>query len=230
MSGDLSERGNFDLRTAAALRGMGGFGAIVALIIVATVLVDPLLTAVLVLVWVWLSRTPIAEIGFVRPGSWASVIVLGVITGVAAKLLMKAVVLPYFGAPATNPMFAPFEGNLPATLETTVQVIVLAALPEEIVFRGFLFNRLQTAFGTGAFARLTMIVGGAVLFGALHYVGQGFFGALNATIMGLFFGAVYFLNKQRLWFLIVSHASFDVCTVWLAYLGVEARVAHAVFG
>lgn len=226
----MDERLNFDLRTAAALRRMGGFGATVAVFIVATVLLAPPIAAVLVLIWVWLSRTPLAEIGFVRPGSWASVIVLGVIAGVAAKLLMKAVVMPYFGAPPTNPMLAPLEGNLAATLEQTVEMIILAGLAEEIVFRGFMFNRLQAAFGTGAFARLLMIVGAGVFFGALHYFGQGFFGALNATIMGLAFGVIYFLNRQRLWFLIVMHASFDVCAVWITYLGLEARVAQSVFG
>jgi uncharacterized protein len=226
----MDERQNFDLRTAAALRRMGGFGTTVALFIVATVLLAPPIAAVLVMIWVWLSRTPLAEIGFARPGSWASVIVLGVTAGVAAKLLMKAVVMPYFGAPPTNPILAPLEGDLTAALIASAEMILLAGLAEEIVFRGFMFNRLQAAFGSGALARFTMIVGAGIFFGALHCFGQGFFGALNATIMGLAFGIIYFLNQQRLWFLIVMHASFDVCAVWLTYLGIEARVAQAVFG
>lgn len=230
MSGASIERDSFDLRTAAALRGMRPLGATVAIVIVATVLLAPPITAVLVFLWVWLSRTPLSEIGFVRPQSWVGVIVLGILTGVIAKLVMKAIVMPYFGAPPTNPILAPLEGNLEATLIESAQMIVLAGLAEEIAFRGFMFNRLQAAFGTSTFARLLMIVGGGVFFGALHYFGQGVFGALNATVMGLFFGAVYFLNKQRLWFLIVTHASFDVCAVWLTYLGIEARVAHAVLG
>jgi membrane protease YdiL (CAAX protease family) len=230
MSGASTDRDNFDLRTAASLRSMGTLGTTVAIVIMATVLLAPPITAVLVFVWVWLSRTPLSEIGFVRPGSWAGVIVLGILTGVAAKLLMKAVVMPYFGAPPTNPILAEFEGNLEATLIASAEMIVLAGLAEEIAFRGFMFNRLQAAFGSSAGARLIMIVGGGVFFGALHYFGQGFFGALNATIMGLFFGAVYFLNKQRLWFLIVTHASFDVFAVWLTYAGLEERVARSVFG
>lgn len=230
MSGASVEQDSFDLRTAAALRSMGPLGATVAIFIMATVLLAPPITAVLVFLWVWLSRTPLSEIGFVQPQSWAGVLVLGILTGVIAKLLMKSVVMPYFGAPPTNPILAGFEGNLPATLEATAEMIVLAGLAEEIAFRGFMFNRLQAAFGTSTLARLLMLVGGGVFFGGLHYFGQGFFGALNATVMGLFFGTVYFLNKQRLWFLIVTHATFDVFAVWLTYFGLEARVAHAVFG
>ena len=221
---------NFDLRTATSLRAMGPLGATVAILIVASVLLAPPIAAVLVFLWVWLSRTPLREIGLVRPDSWLGVIVFGVIAGVGAMLLMKAVVMPYFGAPPTNPVLAPYIGNLDAALIGTVEMIILAGLAEEIVFRGFLFNRLQVAFGTGWFARALMIAGVALFFGGLHYFGQGYFGALNATIMGFLFCVIYFLNKQRLWFLIVMHSAFDVCAVWLTYLGIEEQVARSVFG
>lgn len=224
------QRLNFDLRTATSLRAMGLLGATVAILIVASVLLAPPITAVLVFLWVWLSRTPLREIGLVRPDSWLGVIVLGVIAGVGAKLLMKAVVMPYFGAPPTNPVLVPYEGNLDAALIGTIEMIILAGLAEEIVFRGFLFNRLQAAFGTGSFARALMIAGVALFFGGLHYFGQGYFGALNATIMGFLFCVIYFLNKQRLWFLIVMHSAFNVCAVWLTYLGIEEQVARSVFG
>ncbi|MBL8780091.1 MAG: CPBP family intramembrane metalloprotease [Alphaproteobacteria bacterium] len=229
MSG-VDEKLNFDLRMAASLRAMGPLGATVAFLIVASVLLAPPIAAVFVFIWIWLSRTPFSEIGLARPGSWLGVLVLGVAAGVGAKLLMKAVVMPYFGAPPTNAMLAPLEGDMQAALIASAEMIVLAGFAEEVVFRGFLFNRLQTAFGTGWFARGLMILGVALFFGGLHYFGQGYFGALNATIMGFLFCVIYFLNKQRLWFLIVMHAAFDVCAVWLTALGIEEQVARSVFG
>jgi membrane protease YdiL (CAAX protease family) len=227
---EAGERLNFDLRTAASLRTMGPLGATVAFLIVASVLLAPPIAAVLVFIWVWLSRTPMREIGFVRPDSWLGVLVLGIVAGVGAKLLMKAVVMPYFGAPPTNAVLAPLEGDIEAALISSVEMIVLAGFAEEVVFRGFLFNRLQAAFGSGWFARTLMIVGAALFFGGLHYFGQGYFGALNATIMGFLFCVIYFLNQQRLWFLIVMHAAFDVCAVWLTALGIEEQVSRSVFG
>lgn len=226
----VGERLNFDLRTAASLRAMGPFGATVAFLIVASVLLAPPIAAAFVFVWLWLSRTPMREIGLARPESWVAVLVLGIAAGVGAKLLMKAVVMPYFGAPPTNPMLAPLEGDMQAALIASLEMIILAGFAEEIVFRGFLFNRLQTAFGTGWFARAAMIAGVALFFGGLHAFGQGYFGALQATIMGFLFGVIYFLNRQRLWFLIVMHAAFDVCAVWLTVLGIEEQVARSVFG
>lgn len=64
-------------------------------------------------------------------------------------------------------------------------------------------------------------LGVALFFGALHYFGQGHFGALNATIVGFLFSVIHFLNQ---------HAAFDVCAVWLTALGVEEQVARSVFG
>lgn len=221
---------SFDLRTAAALRAMRPFGAIVAVLIIAATLLAPPLSALLVLVWLWLSRTPFREIGLGRPENWLATLILGIATGVAAKLLMKAVVMPYLGAPATNPILAEYVGNLEATLVATVEMIILAGLAEEIVFRGFMFNRLQAAFGEGLFARTLMIVGASCFFGGLHYFGQGYFGAIHATILGFAFSVIYFLNGQKLWYLVATHAAFDVTAVWLTYFGLESVVAHSVFG
>src|SRR5262249_42495983 len=109
-----AEHLNFDLRMAARLRRMGPFGAFTAIFVFATVLVGPPVAALLVFVWAWLSRTPVAEIGLKRPGSWLGVLVVGVLGGIALKLAMKGVVLPYFGAPATAPVYQELRGDLNA--------------------------------------------------------------------------------------------------------------------
>src|SRR5204862_7954489 len=86
-------------RFAGALRGFGPLGilAIVIVLVGNEVLVP--LSAVLVLVWVQLSRTPWREIGYVRPRSWTVTIVVGILFGVALKLVMKAIVMPLLDAP-----------------------------------------------------------------------------------------------------------------------------------
>ena len=52
---------------AARLRGFGPLGILAILLILAGNFLFAPLSAVLVLVWVWLSRTPWREIGYVRP-------------------------------------------------------------------------------------------------------------------------------------------------------------------
>jgi membrane protease YdiL (CAAX protease family) len=138
--------------------------------------------------------------------------------------------MPWLGAPPTNPMLAPLAGNLPLALEEMAEVIVFAGMAEEIVFRGFLFHRLQAYFGESVLARMAMVIAGGFFFGALHWFGQGLFGAINASIMGVLFGTIYFAAGQRLWFLMIMHAAFDVFAIWLTYAGLEEQVARSVFG
>src|SRR3981189_1587294 len=99
---------------AAALRGFGPLGILAILIIFAGNLVIIPLSAILVLVWAKVSRTPWREIGYVRPKSWTCTIAIGIIFGVAFKLVMKAIVMPPLGAPAINPAYHFLAGNTAA--------------------------------------------------------------------------------------------------------------------
>jgi hypothetical protein len=64
-------------RIAAGLRGFGPLGIVAILVILAgNGLVAPL-SAVLVLVWAWRSRTPWRQIGYVRPKSWTASLAMG---------------------------------------------------------------------------------------------------------------------------------------------------------
>src|SRR5207247_1231109 len=72
-------------RFAAALRRFGPLGILaIVLIIEGNDLFVPL-SAILVLVWAWLSRTPWCEIGYVWPQSWIRSILIGITFGVALK-------------------------------------------------------------------------------------------------------------------------------------------------
>jgi membrane protease YdiL (CAAX protease family) len=223
------EQTNFDLRTAAALRGTGGVAIAAVLFIIVSLAVGPPVSALFVFVWLWLSRTPVADIGLKRPGSWLGVLAVGVVSGAALKFAMKAVVLPYFGAPASAPIMQELHGNLNAFLIEVPQMIILAGFAEEIVFRGFFINRLQAWLGTGPASGLLIVLITAGVFGPAHYLQQGFFGALQGTIVGVLFASAYLLNGRRLWSLIVAHATFDVLAIYFIYAGLEERVAHAVF-
>jgi hypothetical protein len=85
---------------AAALRGFGPLGILAVFVILLGGLVPPT-GALLVLVWVQLSRTPWREIGYVRPKNWIRTIVVGMVFGVAFKFLLKAIVMRY-SAPAQS--------------------------------------------------------------------------------------------------------------------------------
>src|SRR6185436_15249946 len=105
-----------DDRVAEGLRGFGPLGILAILVILLTgnIFVGKVVLpvgAALVLVWVRLSRTPWREIGYVRPKSWIRSVALGIVFGIAFKLLMKAIVMPLLGAPPINATYHYLAGN-----------------------------------------------------------------------------------------------------------------------
>ena len=188
----------------------------------------PLILAILVLVWARAARIPWRDLGFVRPQSWLRTILAGILFGSALKIVMKAVVMPLFDASAANPAFQYLVWNSSFLPEALLTVIVVAGFGEEVVFRGFLFERLGKLIGHAAWAKALIVALTATLFGAAHYSLQGIAGVQQATIVGLIFGAIYAVTG-RLWMLIVAHAAFDVTAVGIIYFDLESTIATLVF-
>jgi CAAX protease family protein len=213
---------------AAQLRGFGPLGLIAILVILfADVIVKPL-GAVLVLVWAWRSNTPWREIGYVRPESWIGGLIIGLLFGVAFKLLMKAIVMPVLGAEPINEAYHFLVGNPAALPGMLYLVIVGGGFGEETVFRGFMFERLGKLFAAGTGARVFIVLLTSFLFGLAHYSIQGIAGAEQAVITGIVFGTIFAVTG-RLWMPMCAHAAFDVTAVAIIYWNVEADVAHLIF-
>ena len=228
MARDSKEAGPSADPLAARLRGFGPLGVLAMLVIVATGPILEPLGGILALLWAHRSRTAWAEIGYVRPRSWIRTIAAGVAVGSALKLVLKAVVMPLLGAPAVNPVYHYLAGNRAALPGMLFDVTVGAAFAEETVFRGFLFERLGKLFGETALAKAAIVLLTSVLFGVIHYPGQGLPGAEQATITGLVLGAI-FASTGRIWMPMVAHAAFDVTAVLIIYRDLEYYVAHLVF-
>jgi membrane protease YdiL (CAAX protease family) len=214
-------------RFAAELRGFGAPGILAMLVIAAGQIVPPL-SAILVLLWTRLSRTPWREIGYARPKSWIGSLVVGVAFGVLFKFLMKAIVMPLLGANPINQAYHYLVGNRAALPGAVLTMIVIAGFGEETVFRGYMFERLDKLLGRSLAARIVTVLVTAALFGSIHYFGQGLAGAQQAAITGLVFGTV-FVVTGRIWTLMCAHAAFDLTAVSIIYWNLESVVAHLIF-
>jgi membrane protease YdiL (CAAX protease family) len=214
-------------RFAAELRGFGPLGILAVFVIAAGQIVAPL-SAVLVLLWRWLSHTPWREIGYVRLKNWIGTLVGGIAFGIAFKLVMKAIVMPLLGANPINQTYHYLAGN-PAALPAAVStMIVVGGFGEETVFRGYMFERLGKLLGQSLAAKIVTVLVTAALFASLHYFDQGLAGAGQATITGLVFGTVYAVTGQ-IWMLMCMHAAFDLTAVAIIYWNLESAVAHLIF-
>lgn len=215
-------------RLAAGLRGFGPLGILAILVILAgNFLVAPI-SAILVLVWARVSRTPWREIGYVWPKSWARAIVIGIVFGVAFKFLMKAVVMPLLGAPPINQAYHWLAGNTAALRGMLFVLIINAGFGEETFFRGWMFERLGKLFGSGVLAKAFTVLFTSILFSLAHYSVQGLAGSEQAMITGLTFGTIFAITGW-IFLPMVAHVAFDLTALAMIYWNFESDVAHFIF-
>jgi CAAX protease family protein len=214
--------------TATRRRASGPLGILAILAILGANLALAPLGAVLVLLWARWSRTPWSKLGFVRPRSVARDLALGVALGAAFKLVMKAVVMPLFGADPINRAYHFLAGNSSALPGMFVTLVVVAGFGEETVYRGFLFERLRRYFGRSTLATILIVVLTSAFFGSIHYPEQGLDGAEQAMVTGLVFGTA-FAATGRIWPVMAAHAAFDITALAIIYFDLEPIVAHLVF-
>ena len=213
---------------AARLRGFGPLGILAILIITAGNFLIAPLSAILVLNWTKISNTPWCEIGYVRPRSWIKTIVIGIIFGVAFKFVMKAAVMPLFGAPPINQAYHFVTGNsavIPAMIFT---MIVVAGFGEETFYRGWMFERLGKLVGQSTSAKIAIVLITTILFASVHYPEQGLPGVEQACITGLVFGSIFAVTG-RIFMLVIAHAAFDLTALWIIYYDFETQIAHLIF-
>jgi uncharacterized protein len=216
-----------DDRVAARLRGFGPVGLLAILVIAFTAAIKPI-SAILVLVWAWRSHTPWREIGYVRPRSWMIGLAVGIVFGSAFKFLMKVIVMPLLGGDPINHAYHYLAGNRAALPGMLFAMIIGAGFGEETVFRGYMFERLGKLFGTGAGAKVFIVLLTSALFGLAHYSNQGLAGVEQAIITGLVFGTIFAVTG-RIWMLMCAHAAFDLTALAIIYWNLEADVSHLVF-
>jgi membrane protease YdiL (CAAX protease family) len=140
---------------------------------------------------------------------------------------MKAVAMPLLGAPPVNQPYHYLAGNR-AEIPWFLLTILGAGVAEEIVFRGYAFERLSRLLGPGIGVKWAAVLLTAVWFGSAHYLNQGIPGVENAAIIGLVFGAI-FAYTGRLFMLMCAHTAVDLAAYALIYWNLESKVAHLIF-
>ena len=137
----------------------------------------------------------------------------------AAQMLVPALLAPWFEAPP--PDFSRYEGvrgNLPAALALAIALPLFAALPEEIVYRGFVVERVGALLGPHRLAPLGAVFVQALLFGSAHFQ-WGFGGMVLATIMGFVWGLAFLLCGRDLWAVVAAHGLAHKLFVVMLYQG-----------
>jgi CAAX protease family protein len=100
------------------------------------------------------------------------------------------------------------QGNLPMLLLALAGVYIVSSFGEEVIYRGFLINRLAEIGQHGNAAWRVAVVASAVVFGLAHF-SWGIVGVVETVFMGLALAIAYLVTKRNLGVLILAHAYID---------------------
>lgn len=160
------------------------------------------------------------DIGFGRPKRlWTLPFwIVGILAAyIAAQIFVPIALAPFFDLPA--PDFSRYDNvyqNVPAALTMALLLPITASIPEEIIYRGFLMNRLTQIFGAGFIGAMLTVLAQSVIFGAVHFE-WGFGGMILTSIMGAVWGAGFLLCGRNLWVVILAHSTGHLMLVAQLY-------------
>lgn len=181
----------------------------------AVILLDLFLPTIVILVLAFASllirREKIRSLGFKRPKSWPRMAAFAFVGAVLLQLFDVGVVMPILnrltGTTLDYSGFTELKGN-PGQLVLLLAVSwTLAALGEEIVYRGYLQKRFTDLAGSQLPGMVLAVGGSSLLFGLAH-TEQGLIGVVVTTIDALFFSWLK-LKYDNLWAAVLAHGFYN---------------------
>ncbi len=178
----------------------------------------------LLLAWISLRVRKVSwrQVGFTLYCGWTRTLLLGISLGVGLELFdlfgKQRLLSLLMGKPPDLSVFHAVTGNAKLALLMLFLVWTLAAFGEELVYRGYLMNRVAELLGSkhGAWAVSLVLI--SVLFGLAH-AGQGITGVLEEGSDGLILGLMYLAFGRSLAVAIVAHGVCDTIDTLLLFLG-----------
>jgi uncharacterized protein len=162
------------------------------------------------------------SVGLVPFSSWTRTLFLGVTAGCAMEALQLFVTQPLLvsltGKPADLSDFHELIGNLKLLLIYLPLVWILAACGEEMVYRGYLMNRVAGLFRNKQVAWTVSLIAISTLFGFAH-MDQGITGMIDEGLMGLLLGSFYLGCSRSLAVPIIAHGVQDTIDMLLIFSG-----------
>jgi membrane protease YdiL (CAAX protease family) len=151
-------------------------------------------------------------------GVLLSVVVL--VAAVAAFVVGAIVMANIIGVPegADTSGYDYLRGNLPMLILALVAVYIVSSFGEEVIYRGFLINRIAELGSGGKTAWRLAVVVSSIVFGLIHFA-WGPAGMVQTGFMGLALGVSYLLVGRNLWVMILAHGYMDTILMVQLYLG-----------
>ncbi len=162
------------------------------------------------------------DVGLERYKTWGKTIGYGIAAGAAVEafelFVSQPLLVKILKKQPDLELFRALHGNWKWTLLAIVGVWALAAFGEEMVYRGYLMNRVADLLDRTKWAWIVSLIAVHVGFGLAHAY-QGITGVLDEGLMGLLFGIIYLRNGRNLAVPIIAHGVQDTIDIVLLFLG-----------
>lgn len=193
---------------------------VAAVVILLDLFIPTLVILGMIFVSLLIRREHIRSLGFKRPQSWSRMVSFAFIGVVFLQLFDVGVVLPIMnrltGSTIDYSGFANLKDNLGQLVLLLLLSWTLAALGEEIVYRGYIQKLLTNLFGSNLPGTLLMVGISSLLFGFAH-TEQGIIGVVVTTVDALFFSWLKLKFGNNLWAAILAHGFYNSIGVLVFY-------------
>ncbi len=183
-----------------------------AVVVLLDLFIPTLIILVLIFVSLLIRHEHIRSLGFKKPQSWPRLVGIALIGVVFLQLLDVGLTMPIMnrltGTTIDYSGFAHLKGNLGQLVLLLVLSWTLAALGEEIVYRGYFQKLLTNLFGGNLLGVILTVGISSLLFGLAH-TEQGIIGIVVTTIDALFFSWLKLKFNNNLWAAILAHGFYN---------------------
>jgi membrane protease YdiL (CAAX protease family) len=161
-------------------------------------------------------------VGLVRYRTWPMTIAIGVVLGALLEsfqlLVTQPILARLFGRQPDLELFRMLTGNIKMTLLFIALSWTLAGFGEEMVWRGYVMNRVADLLGRRRRSCVLSLVIVSIVFGLAHGY-QGLTGWLEEGLAGLALGLMYLRSGRNLCVPIIAHGVCDTIDMILIFLG-----------
>jgi membrane protease YdiL (CAAX protease family) len=177
---------------------------------------------VLAILSLWLRGVRWRDIGLRFDSGWARLLLIGIAAGVAMEALELFVTQPFLtkltGKLPDLSDFRDVVGNARLVAIYIALSWVLAGLGEELVWRGYLMNRVAGFFAYGRTGWIASLILVNIAFGLAHSY-QDVTGIVENVIDGMLLGLLYLACGRNLIVPIVAHGMTDTLDMLIIYSG-----------
>ena len=145
-------------------------------------------------------------------------IAFGVIYGLVDNFFIEQLITKITGAEPDLSTYASVKGNVGHLIAMLGIGWVIGGFFEELFFRGYMYNRIQSVIHNPIIFKCTAIVITSIVFAFAHTY-QGIGGIVDTGLFAVVMGLLYFALGKNVWYLMIIHGMYDTVGIIRLFLG-----------